>query len=244
MINNINNYSHFFSGNTTNSSSTEVDEIIASHKSPQETATSTVENSQSHLFLSSKAQKINAISNEFFTGNDMSFDDIDALKTRAYQLGLINKEEYGQLSNTEYSAEEIQASKDLSTTGIAHYITDFLQRLDDSDAGKTENATANDQEDNTEESDALVALKSALTNAKKIIEDVESEKANPEFKATLIDTISVLKDTINASAFEKMPLDDNVGLTKVYQTLEIVDKISPQRLTNEKLNRYMSVSLG
>ncbi|MDO6425877.1 hypothetical protein Q4489_02585 [Thalassotalea sp. 1_MG-2023] len=241
MINNINNYSTFFSGNTSNSASSEVDDIIASHKSTQEAAINSTESSQSHLFLSSKAQKISAIKSEFFSGDGVSFNDIETLKTRAYQLGLINKEEYGRLSNTEFSAEEIQASDDISTKGIANYITDFLQRLEESDAGVSKESS--DQEDGVE-SEALIALKSALTNARTIINDVENEKTSPEFKEMLMSTITTLKDTINASAFEKMPVDDNVGLTKVYQTLEIVDRISPQRLTNEKLNQYMSVSLG
>lgn len=244
MINNISHYNNLFNGNSTNSASSEVDDIIAAHKSPQVPTINTENSSPSHLFLSSKAQKISSLSSEFFNGDNLTFNDIDALKTRAYQLGLINKEEYGQLTNTDYSAEEIQASKDMSTTGIANYITDFLKRLDKSDAGKTADSATNEQKDNGEESDALIALKSALSSARNMIENVENAKKNPEFKTTLIDTMTILKETINASAFEKMPVDDNVGLTKVYQTLEIVDKLSPQRLTNEKLNHYMSVSLG
>ncbi len=155
-----------------------------------------------------------------------------------YQLGLITKQEYAKLTDTALSDEEIAAANDISTRSVANYIGDFLQRLDETDAGKV-----SDDENTPQESETLTALKAALNSAKTIISDVDQAKSEENFKDSLTNTMTFIKDTINASSFDKMPLDDKVGLTKVYQTLEIVDKISPQRLTNDKLNRYLELSL-
>ncbi|GLX79450.1 hypothetical protein tinsulaeT_27900 [Thalassotalea insulae] len=239
MINNINPYSSFFNTNTaTTNSSSELEQIIGSHKQSKPDNNSQLEASNSNLYLSSKAQKISALSNEFFSGGNLAFNDLDSLKQRIYQLGLISKQEYAQLTDTELSDDELAASNNLSSQGVANYIGDFLQRLDETDAGKI-----NDTDNTTQESETLTALKEALNAAKNIISNLDQAKTDADFKATLANSMSFIKDTINATSFEKMPLDDKVGLTKVYQTLELVDKISPQRLTNDKLNRYIELSV-
>ena len=73
---------------------------------------------------------------------------------------------------------------------------------------------------------------------------LKKTKRETDFKATLQDTLVLLKETIEAPTFEKIPLDDKVGLSKVYQTLTIVDQLSPQRLSNEKVNKYLDLSFG
>lgn len=241
MINNINTYSSLFNTNasTTTSSSSEVDDIVAAYKQKM-AASEQPELSNENLYLSTRSQKIYSISQEFFSQGSLNFDDIDSLKERVYQLGLISKQEYAGLTNTELSEGELAAADALPSQNIANFIGDFLKRLDETDAGKVENT--NDSEP-AEESETLVALKGALTTAQTILADVEDAKTQADFKESLASTLSFLKETINANAFEKMPLDDKVGLSKVYQSLEIVDKISPQRLSNDKLNRYLEVSL-
>tara|TARA_R110001583_G_scaffold183179_2_gene341733 strand:+ start:399 stop:578 length:180 start_codon:yes stop_codon:yes gene_type:complete len=54
----------------------------------------------------------------------------------------------------------------------------------------------------------------------------------------------LLKETIEAPSFEKIPLDDKISVSKVYQPLEIVDQLSPQRLNNDKLNKYMDLAFS
>lgn len=242
MINNINTYSSLFNTNasTTSSSSSEVNDIVAAYKQKVATAEQSEALSSTNLYLSTRAQKINSISQEFFSKGSLSFDDIGSLKERVYQLGLISKQEYAGLTNAELSDEELAAADELPSQNIANFIGDFLKRLDETNAGKVEGA---DNQEPEEETETLVALKGALSTAQIILTDVEAAKTQADFKESLASTLSFLKETINANAFEKMPLDDKIGLSKVYQALEIVDKISPQRLTNDKLNRYLAVSL-
>ena len=240
MINNINSYADGFTSNSNLSpSNTKVDKIVEDYKkSSADKLTNNNSDKNSNLFLSSKAQKINAISNEFFSNSGPSFTDIEQLKERAYQLGLISKEEYAQLTKTELSQEKITSANDLSTQGIGNYIGDFLIRLE-------EGSTGNKDDENTNtESTTIEALKAVLTKAKEIITDVDKAKSEPKFNESLSNSLSFLKETITAAEFKSLPIDDQVGLTKVYQTLEIVDKLSPKRLTNEKINQYIKHSFS
>ena len=60
----------------------------------------------------------------------------------------------------------------------------------------------------------------------------------------LASTLSTIRETINSDSFEIIPLDDKVAMTKVYQALEIIDKMSESRLSNAKINRYIQVSFN
>jgi len=87
MINNINSYNSNY--NFSSPTSTAIEEIIDAHKKSKATAEEVVSSTNENLFLSSRAQKINVISREFFSGGAMNFNDVNALKERAYELGLI-----------------------------------------------------------------------------------------------------------------------------------------------------------
>jgi hypothetical protein len=241
MINNINLYSSLFNTHLPTSSGTsEIDEIIAANKQESTSSKQDQLSGDTNLFLSTKAQKINSLSNEFFNQGGLNFDDIDVLKERVYELGLISKQEYAHLTNTELTNEELEASKDVSSQNIAHFVGDFLKRLNESEADKVDNA---DEEEPYEENEKLIALKEALSKAQLILTNVEQAKTDPKFKESLANAITLVKETISTDAFKLMSLDDKVGLSKVHQGLEIVDKISPQRLSNDKLNQYIQVAL-
>lgn len=243
MVNNINTYGAILntSLNTTSSSTntSEVDNIIEKHKA--QSADKLVENSksQSNLYLSNRAQKINAISSEFFNGATLNFNDVESLKERAYQLGLISQNEYAKLTNTTTKTESIATEIENPTMSLTDFIGDLLKRLqsDDDDSQDTDNGSE-------QQSEALNALIKALEGAKEIITNVEEAKQESDFKDKLQNTLGLLKETIEAPTFEKIPLDDKVGLSKVYQALEIVDQLTPQRLTNEKLNKYLDLSFS
>lgn len=240
MINSVNTYNHLFNtGSTSSSSASEIDSIITEHQQ----SNTTVEQEEvisPNLYLSTRSQKISALSAEFFSAGALNFTDVNALTERVYQLGLISKQDYANLTDAELAPDVLEREKEISSQNLALYIDDFLQRLDESDAGKEEHF---DNDIAEEESETLIALMNALSTAKTILTNVETAKKEDDFKESLASSLSILKQTIHADSFEKMPLDDKVGLSKVYQALEIVDKISPQRLSNDKLNRYMEFSL-
>ena len=244
MINSLNTYSTLLnsasSASTSTSNTSEVDNIIAEYKASSAESEAVSKINDSNLYLSSRAQKINAISNEFFSNDALDFNDVEALKERVYQLGLISKNEYSTLTNS--SSETESSENDNQAESIVDFIGSLLERLenDDNESIETDDLTSAPEE----ESAALTALIKALESAKYIISDVEEAKRGSDFKANLQDTLLLLKETIEAPSFEKIPLDDKVSLSKVYQTLEIVDQLSPERLNNEKLNKYMDLSFS
>jgi hypothetical protein len=239
MLNNINSYSSLINTPSTNTSTSEIDSIIAQHKESTAEQTASVTTNQNSLYLSSRAQKINALSKEFFSGDSLKFDDVESLKERVYQLGLISKDEYAKLTNTSSDIDTNTPNTDNSTLGLTEYMGDLITRLQ-----ADENNDASDPESEEQRSETLSILIKALESAKAIISDVEEAKRETDFKESLQATLSTLKDTVEDPAFEKIPLDDKVGLSKVYQTLEIVDQLSPQRLNNAKLNKYIDLSFS
>jgi hypothetical protein len=239
MLNNINSYSSLINTPSTNTSTSEIDSIIAQHKESTAEQTASVTTNQNSLYLSSRAQKINALSKEFFSGDSLKFDDVESLKERVYQLGLISKDEYAKLTNTSSDIDTNTLNTDNSTLGLTEYMGDLITRLQ-----ADENNDASDPESEEQRNETLSILIKALESAKAIISDVEEAKRETDFKESLQATLSTLKDTVENPAFEKIPLDDKVGLSKVYQTLEIVDQLSPQRLNNAKLNKYIDLSFS
>jgi hypothetical protein len=236
MINNINSYNGNYNINSSSSSSSsEVDKIIEDHKQSSVTTGDVVSNVNENLYLSSRAKKINAISTEFFNNGAISFNDVDALKERAYQLGLISKQEYAHLNDSGAAVKDTSLNEEMSSQTLANFASDFVERLDATDVDATESES---------ESQSLLALKDAFTAASKILSDVDTAKNSPDFKGSLASTLSTIRETINSDSFEIIPLDDKVAMTKVYQALEIVDKMSESRLSNAKVNRYIQVSFN
>jgi hypothetical protein len=236
MINNINSYSGNY--NISSSGSSEVDEIIEAHNKSKTIADETVSSVKDNLYLSSRAKKINAISTEFFSNGAMSFNDVNGLKERAYELGLISKQEYAQLTDTDYPDKDENINVDVSSQTLASFAGNFVERLDEAGVDGSDNDT-----DTEKSSKSLLALKEALTTAKKMLSDIDSAKNDPDFKESLAISLSSIRETIHADTFEILPLDDKVGISKVYQALEIVDKISQKRLSNAKIDRYIKFSL-
>ena len=131
----------------------------------------------------------------------------------------------------------------MSTTTLTSFIGDFLERLNAEDVDDAEDENKDAQgEDVVIESETVVALKGALNTAKEILANVEEQKHKSDFKSSLQGALALLKETINDKSFAGLPLDDQIGLSKVQQALEIVDHLSPQRLNNNKVNQYIALS--
>lgn len=244
MLNNINNYGSILNTSLNSASSSaqssEVDNIIENYKAQDIDKLPENSKSQNSLYLSSRAQKINAISSEFFNGAELNFNDVETLKERAYQLGLISQNEYAKLTNSTSKTENQVNEIENTTISLTGFLDDLLKRLQSDENNESHDSESSDEQ----QSEALNALIKALEGAKEIITHVEEAKQKDDFKDKLANTLSLLKDTIDAPTFEKIPLNDKVGLSKVYQALEIVEQLTPQRLTNEKLNKYLDLSFS
>ena len=88
-----------------------------------------------------------------------------------------------------------------------------------------------------------MALKEALTTAKNILLDVDFAKSNPDSKSFLSTTLFSIIETIDAGTFEILPLENKVGISKVYQAFENIDEILTTHLNNSKVHRHIQFSL-
>jgi hypothetical protein len=240
VINDLGLYNSAFNNNSTvaQKSSDEIQALTEkySEKSVKiEGADNTVDN----LFLSSKAQKISAISSEFFSGAELTFDDIGKLKEKLYQFGLISKGDYASLSSDIVNDSVSEKNETVSTTTLSSFIGDFVERLNKEDDNEKPEG-----DDEINESESIVALTAVLNTAKDIFANIEEQKNKADFKSSLQESLALLKETISDKSFSGLPLDDQIGLSKVYQALEIVDNLSPQRLNNDKVNKYIELSFS
>jgi len=245
MINNLGLYnSATFNNNATVSQNTTAEiqaitekKVESSGKNEESTS---VDNS---IYLSSRAQKINAISSEFFSGAQLTFDDIDALKEKLYQFGLISQGDYANLSGAKADATNSESNAKNPTTTLTNFLGDFIERLNSGETDENTNTKNNtDGDDSVTGSETIKVLTAALTTAKEILTNVEEQKMHTDFKSSLKNTLALLNETINDQSFEKLPLDDKIGLSKVHQALEIVDRLSPERLNNDKVNQYIKLA--
>jgi hypothetical protein len=237
MINNLGLYSSAFNNSSAVTQKT-TDEVQALTEKYAEKSIKTEESGDiaNNIFLSSKAQKISAISSEFFSGNELTFDDIDRLKEKLYQFGLISKGAYAGLTSDNTNAPtNAEANENTSTTTLTGFIGNFIERLNEEDVDEK-----NQESDVVNES--VVVLIAALNTAKNILANVEEQKHKTDFKSSLQESLALLKQTISDKSFSGLPLDDQIGLSKVYQALEIVDHLSPKRLNNNKVNQYIQLS--
>lgn len=243
MLNNINAYGSIYNSSLSSANSSEVENVENEGSTTNASSEQVTTETQGSLYLSSRAQKINALSSEFFSAGALNFGDVDALKARAYELGLISQDEYAKLTGTDNGSDTDSIALENNTVSLTQYLADLVNRLETDEANDDEDEASEEQESQEEESELITNLIEALEQAKDIIANVEQAKTESDFNEKLQNSLSTLKETIEASPFETLPIDDRVGISKVYQTLEIVDKISPQRLTNDKLNKYLDVSL-
>ncbi|NQY47813.1 MAG: hypothetical protein HRT50_01695 [Colwellia sp.] len=242
MINNLGLYSTEYTNNSTvaQKNTPEIQAIIEQHAENSVKSESSAGIATNNLFLSSRAQKINAISSEFFSGTQLTLDDVGKLKEKLYQFGLISEGDFAALTGGRVNEKNSEASEKMSTTTLTSFIGDFLERLNAEDAEDENKDT--EGEDVVTESETVVALTGALNTAKEILANVEEQKHKSDFKSSLQGALALLKETINDKSFAGLPLDDQIGLSKVQQALEIVDHLSPQRLNNNKVNQYIALS--
>ncbi|WDE13154.1 hypothetical protein [Thalassomonas haliotis] len=190
------------------------------------------------LFLSSRAEKVNAISSEFFKKGALTLADVDKLVERAYEYGLISKADYSHLAKTGESEQSQEAETQTLTASLAGFIENFQQRFNsvDADAQSAEGSPA-------EPSDTEIEMNKALTSARTILSDIEQAKKADNFQQSLSHAIATLTEVVQSDSFSQLPLDDRVGLSKTVQALEVVDKLTPQKQNNKFINRYLDISV-
>jgi len=233
MLTSINAYTAQTANNRLDTVSS-AEESLASATTAQDESSTPAGN---NLFLSSKAEKINAISTEFFKKGPMTQVDVDKLVERAYEYGLISKADYAHLSKSSTSDDSPDDIGQTATASLAGFIVDFQQRFNSADVDEESGENQAQEPTNTE-----IEMNKALDSARAILSDVEQAKQEENFQQSLSHAIATLAEVVRSDSFSQLPLDDRVGLSKTVQALEVVDKLTPQKQNNQFINRYLDVA--
>ncbi|WDE04063.1 hypothetical protein SG34_022270 [Thalassomonas viridans] len=244
MLTSINAYTAQITNNRPDTVSTSEESASSAEVSLKENASSagvvkeSVAPAGKNLFLSSRAEKVNAISTEFFNKGVLSSVDIDKLVERAYEYGLISKADYSHLTKPSATEESGEVQAETLTASLADFIENFQHRFNSADAKEQKKEDSNDEPSKTE-----IEMNKALSSALNILSDVEQAKKADDFQQSISHAIATLSEVVQSDSFSQLPLDDRVGLSKSVKALETIDKLTPQKQTNQFINRYLDMSL-
>jgi len=218
LINPANSYSQTndIANNQVNDQSAVQAPKTAVNKTEKEAVTA---NGSADVALSSRSQKLAAITGEFFSGKDLTQLDIGELSQRLGEYGLITSEQHAKLNSSLKSnnANAHQPSQKLSS---------FLNNFSNSAQGK-----ALDE-----------SLTTSLDNAGHILKNVNKAKEDENFSHILNQTISEFDKFLTSEEFKELTPADQQSFKTVTSALNIVDQITPKNLNNKQLNSYLSIA--
>ncbi|MCG7530361.1 hypothetical protein MHM98_03175 [Psychrobium sp. MM17-31] len=179
------------------------------------------------LKLSSRSQKLHAISEQFFSHGNFTQIDTKALIEKVHEYGLISDGEYQSLTGSSlFKSKFSQQKEDEKPTSLVDYLRDIKKAVDKSEDGANPSAKN-------------IALSSGLEKAMTILSDVEKAKTSDTFKQDINHAQSELTKLANSESFSKLGSGYQQAVKSTSAALEIIEKISPQRLSNPFVNRYL-----
>lgn len=170
------------------------------------------------LVLSSRSQKLNAISDEFFSSGNFTQINTSKFVERVHDYGLMNGYEYEQLtSNSLFQSVEDNTGKE------AFSLIDYLDNI------KTK--LGNTEEEQT--------ISKGINKAITVLSDVETAKLSPTFKQDVNIAISQLSYLSDSELYENLDTKEQQTVQSSATTLSLIDRLSPQRISNPYVNRYL-----
>lgn len=182
----------------------------------------------SDIVVSSRAQKLQALSSEFFAGGVTS-TDIAALKERAYEYGLITQRQFDSLG----TPSTVVVNEDNTTQSLADELNKVKLQIEKRNKGVPEG-----------ERQDVSSVTNVLANAATILSDPEEAITNEQFKQQIATSIKELNDIIDSDTFGNLPLSERVSITNSASALSVIESLAPRNLTNDKLNKYLANSFS
>lgn len=171
-----------------------------------------------NLVLSSRSQKLNAISNEFFSSGNFTQINTAELVERVHDYGLMTDNEYEQLTSSSLF-QSVDDNNDKEAYSLVDYLENIKDKLID---------TEEDQ-----------VISKGVSSAIAILSDVETAKSSPTFKQDMSNAIVQLTTISNSELYDTLSSEEQDTIQASSTTLSIIDRISPQRLSNPFVNRYL-----
>lgn len=167
--------------------------------------------------LSSRAQKVQKLNEEFFPAGPQSVKITPAFIERLTEYGFLSKDEASKLS-------PVAATSDESSTRTLGELTQFIDRFsDEMKAADPENS-----------------LITTLQKSKSIINNFDGAK--PSSMANDIKTVTAeLIQYSNSTAAQSLNRGDQASFDQLELALKIADKLNPESLSSRKVNDYLSV---
>jgi hypothetical protein len=181
--------------------------------------TSTHNNSLNNIDISTRAQKIQALNEEFFSAGPQSLVISSDFLQRLEQYGLITSEQANTLGADIIDEDEMEAKPTVSDLSL--FIADFTGRLEQSELSNN-------------------SLIDALQNAKMVLEHVNSP--TDESKNINIVQVSQQLKTYTNSATEQLSESEKTSLKYITSALDIANVLTPGTHTTAQINSYLAIS--
>ncbi|OMH36158.1 hypothetical protein [Motiliproteus sp. MSK22-1] len=178
----------------------------------------TQEGNRSNVDLSTRAQKIQKLNEEFFSGGPHTLKITPAFIERLKEYGFLSSEEANRLSPASTTSDNQEL------TGALGDLTQFIDRFSKQ----------------LKEVDASDNLISTLQKAKSIINNFDG--STPSSMATDIKTVTAeLSQYRHSETAASLTDNDQNSLKQLELVLKIADKLNPENLSSQKVNHYLSV---
>ncbi|MBU2919037.1 hypothetical protein KO505_13860 [Psychrosphaera sp. F3M07] len=223
MISNINTTTTLVDPSYSNVASTEATDNDSETLS---TDVQTDASSSDTISLSTRAQKLSAIANEFFNGKPIDSLDIGQLVERVYEYGLISATQYSALGGGQESESEPTA-----TESVVQYIDDLKANLNGLGA------------DHTFGEVSLSELQAALDQSRGIITKVNMEENNTHLSQVIAQSKQVLTQAYDSDQFSSMSEDDKLTMASVIKTLTVIEQLNTKQADNSLASKYANVAL-
>lgn len=189
----------------------------AAKDSTDSSATPSSSDSSRSVELSTRAQKIQKLNEEFFSAGPQSVSITPEFLQRLAEYGFLSTDEASKLSPSTVSPDE-------STTRTLGELSDFIDRFSHE----------------VKKADPENSLISTLQKAKSIINNFDGSK--PSSLASDIKTVGAeLNQYLNSAAGSALNSEDKSSLNQLEVALKIADRMNPENLTSKKINDYLSV---
>ena len=169
--------------------------------------------------LSDRAQKIQKLNEEFFSGGPRSVKITPAFIQRLEEYGFLNKSEATNLLNTHQGLAE---SADDTVGDLTEFISDFSRKL----------------EQESPESSFLTTLEKAQT----VLDHIGNTDSNT--RLDIKTTVAELNQFMNSDSAESLTAKEKDQFTQLQMVLSVADKLQPENLSRSKLNEYVRIHNG
>jgi len=198
------------------SSSAATASTAASTKETESAATDSKKTDENNIHLSTRAQKIQKLNEEFFPGGPKSIRITPDFVARLHEYGLISAADADSLSP---AARANSSEAESSLAELSLFTQNFGEELAESDP------------DNS--------LITTLNKAHSIIDAWEGD--DPASMSEVTQVIAELATFNGSPALETLDHDDQKSMLELELAMNIAKKLNPQGNVSQEINSYMNI---